>query len=92
MNDSEQLDDFYLKMNGIVTNIRAICEEMSESYVVKKLLRAVPNKFLQITSTMEQFSDLEKMTVEETMGSLKTHEERTKGKNITTESQLMLTE
>lgn len=53
MKDSENIDEFHMKMNGLVTNIRALGEEMAESYVVKKLLRVVPAKFLQITSTME---------------------------------------
>ena len=41
---------------------------------------------------MEQFSDLETMTIEEAMGALKAHEARTKRKVETNESQLMLTE
>lgn len=53
---------------------------MEESYVVKKLLRAVPSKFLHITSTIEQFGDLKTMYVEEAMGSFKANEERLKGK------------
>ncbi|XP_074360758.1 uncharacterized protein LOC141701010 [Apium graveolens] len=92
MNDGEQLDDFYMKLNGLVSTIRALGEEIHESYVVKKLLRAVPSKFLQIASIIEQFGDLEKMTVEETVGSLQSHEERLKGQNETTGSKLLLTE
>ena len=92
MKENENLDDFHVKVNGLVTNIRALGEVIKESYVVKKLLRAVPTKFLQITSTMEQFSDLEAMTVEEAMGALKAHEERIKGKVETNEAQLLLTE
>lgn len=92
MKDSEQLDDFFMKLNGVVTNIHALGEEMQESYVVKKLLRAVPTRFLQIASTIEQFGNLETMTVEEAIGSLKAHDERIKGKGDSTESQLMLTE
>ena len=65
---------------------------MKEAYVVKKLLRAVPSKFLQIASTIEQFGDLEKMTVEETIGSLKAHEERLKGTTEVTSGQVLLTE
>lgn len=91
MKDSENIDDFHMKMNGLVTNIRALGEEMTEPYVVKKLLRAVPARFLQITSAMEQFGNLDTMTVEEAVGSLKAHEERVKGKADTTESQLLLT-
>ncbi|XP_074383271.1 uncharacterized protein LOC141724880 [Apium graveolens] len=75
MKDNESLDDFYMKMNGIVANIRALGEVIEENYLVKKLLRVVPTKFLQIASTIEQFGDLEKMSVEEAVGSLKAHEE-----------------
>ncbi|XP_074328471.1 uncharacterized protein LOC141666381 [Apium graveolens] len=52
---------------------------MGESYVVKKLLRAVPSKFLQIASTIEQFGKLEEMSIEEVIGSLKVHGERLRG-------------
>lgn len=92
MKDSDLLDDFYMKLNGLVTNIRALGEEMQEPYVVKKLLRSVPSRFLQITSTIEQFGNLDTMTVEEALGSLKAHEERVKGKIETSEGKLMLTE
>lgn len=92
MKESDQLDDFHMKLNALVTNIRALGEKMEESYVVKKLLRAVPQRFLQITSTMEQFGNLETMSIEEAIGSLKAHDERIRGKIEPKESQLMLTE
>ncbi|KAK1361327.1 hypothetical protein POM88_045801 [Heracleum sosnowskyi] len=94
MKDTEQLDDFYIKLNGIVSNIRELGEEVKESYVVKKILRVVPAKFLQIASIIEQFGNLETMSMEETIGSLKAHEERVKGqvKSGTTGDQLLLIE
>lgn len=93
MNESDQLHEFYMKLNGLVSNIRSLGEEVSEAYVVKKLLRANPSRFLQITSTIEQFGDLEKMSVEEAIGSLQAHEERLKGHNENAGgSKLLLTE
>lgn len=65
-----------MKLSGLVTNIRVLEEKMEEAYVVNKLLRAVPTKFLQITSTIEQFGNLKEMYVEEMIGRMKTHEER----------------
>ncbi|XP_074352385.1 uncharacterized protein LOC141691555 [Apium graveolens] len=91
MNDSDSIDDFSMKLNGVVTNIRALGEEIAESYVVKKLLRAVPSKFMQLASTIEQFGDLEKMTMEETIGSFKAREERLKGQVEVGKNQLLLT-
>ncbi|XP_074342962.1 uncharacterized protein LOC141680711 [Apium graveolens] len=79
MKDTDTLDDFYLKMSGLTTKIQALGEEVAESYVVKKLLRAVPTKFLQRASTIEQFGNIEEMSIEETIGSLKAHEERLRG-------------
>lgn len=73
MKDGEQLDEFCLKLNGVVTNIRALGENIEESYVVKKLLPAMPQKFLQIVSTIEQFGNVETMSVDEAIGSLKAH-------------------
>ena len=55
MKENEQLDEFYLKLNSLVTNIRALEDKVEEVYVVKKLLRAVPSKFLPIASAIEQF-------------------------------------
>lgn len=81
-----------MKLNGIVTNIRALWEELKKSYAVKKLLRAVPIRFLQITFIMEQFGNLDTMTMEEAMGSLKAHDERIKEKiESSEEGKLMLT-
>lgn len=93
MKDTESLDDFAMNLNGLVTHIRVLGEDVKESYAVKKLLRAVPKKFLQITSTMEQFGNLETMTMEEAIGALKTYEERLKGSSSeTSEGRLMLSE
>lgn len=52
----------------------------------------MPTRFLQITSTMEQFGNLDMISVEESMGSLKAPEERVKGSNEPSEGKLILTE
>lgn len=92
MGETEPLDEFYMKMNGLVINIRALGETLEETYVVKKLLRAVPSKFLQIASAIEQFANLEEMSTEEVIGSLKAHEERFRGQSETSHGKLLLTE
>lgn len=68
MKDSESIDDFCMKLCALVTNIRALGESIEEAYVVKKLLRVVPAKFLRITSAIEQFGNLETITIEEIVG------------------------
>ncbi|XP_074347707.1 uncharacterized protein LOC141686579 [Apium graveolens] len=92
MKETEPLDDFYMRLNSLVTNIRSLGETKNEAYVVKKLLRAIPSKFLQITSAIEQFGNLEEMSLEEVVGSLKAHEERLRGHPEMNQGQLLLTE
>ncbi|XP_074342950.1 uncharacterized protein LOC141680692 [Apium graveolens] len=92
MKKSEHLDEVFQKLNSLVTNIRAVGEKVEEVYVVKKLLRAMPSKFLPIASMIEQFGKVEEMLVEEVIGSLKAHEERLKGTIETNQGHLLLTE
>lgn len=80
-----------MKMSGLVSNIRALRETVRESYVMKKVRHAVPSKNLQIASMIEQFGNLETMSVKETVGSLKAHEERLKGQSGYKRDQLLLT-
>lgn len=49
---------------------------MNETYVVKKILRAMSSKFVQIALTIKLFADLYTMSIEEVVGRLKAHEER----------------
>ena len=79
MKGTESVDDFAVRLTTLVNQIRGLGEKMEESYVVKKLLRAVPSKYLQIVSTIEQFGDLKTMMVEEAIGCLKVYEERLRG-------------
>ncbi|KAL8157792.1 hypothetical protein AgCh_002484 [Apium graveolens] len=90
MKEIETIDEFSMTLNGLVTNIRALGETIEENYIVKKLLRAVPTKFLQITSAMEQFGQLKEMTIEEAVGSLKAHEKRIRGQTENNGGQLLL--
>lgn len=90
MKDTEIIDDFAMKVNNILSNIRALGEKVEEAYVVKKLLHAVLSRFLQIASTIEQFADLDKMMVEEVIGRLKAHEERVRGHSESGEGKLLL--
>nr|GEZ88078.1 putative zinc finger, CCHC-type [Tanacetum cinerariifolium] len=53
---------------------------LDESTRVRKLLNSVPERFIQIVASIEQYSDLDKMTLDEAIGRLKTFEERIKVK------------
>ncbi|XP_074356595.1 uncharacterized protein LOC141696340 [Apium graveolens] len=92
MKETETIGEFCMLLNDLVNNIRALGEIVEKGCVVKKLLRAVPYRFLQITSAMEQFGKLNEMSIEEAVGSLKAHEEKTRGQIEKLGNQLLLTE
>ncbi|XP_074349180.1 uncharacterized protein LOC141688929 [Apium graveolens] len=53
MSNTEKLDDYSLKLNGLITNIRALGETIEEAYVVKKL----PDRFQQSSCKSPQQSN-----------------------------------
>ena len=89
MKESEGVDEFAVKIDNIVSSMRTLGDTVEEDYVVKKLLEAVST--LQLASTLEQFGDLEHMTVEEVIGRLKPHEERIKGHTESDDRKPLLT-
>lgn len=40
MKDTKQLDNFCMRLNGLVTNLRALGEAIEEEYIVKKVCDA----------------------------------------------------
>ena len=92
MKEGESIDDFSTRMMTTIAKIRGLGEKMEDSYIVKKLLRALSSKFIYIASTIEQFGDLKMMSVEELIDRLKAHEERVGGfSNDEHDEQLLLT-
>ncbi|XP_039840775.1 uncharacterized protein LOC120700591 [Panicum virgatum] len=90
MSEAESVDEFAEKFMMIVGRIRELGDAMDEKYVVKKLMRAVSTKFINIASSMVLFNDINKMTMEEAIGSLKAHEELLKGREVQIEEQLLM--
>ncbi|KAJ0970052.1 hypothetical protein J5N97_022929 [Dioscorea zingiberensis] len=75
MKESETIYDFAIRLTGVVNQIRGLGETLKESVVVEKLLRTIPPRLVSIVSTIEQFGDLDTMTIEEVVGRLKALEE-----------------
>lgn len=92
MKDSEKIDDFVARLMSVVNEIRVLGETIEETYVVKKFLRAVPRRYLQIVSTIEQFGDLKTMTIDEVVGRLKAYEDRVHALDEKDDEHCMLTE
>ncbi|XP_021971387.1 uncharacterized protein LOC110866552 [Helianthus annuus] len=75
MKEDDIVDSFSAKINRIVICASELGTTLSQPTLVRKLLNVMPDKFTQIVASMEQYSDLETMTLEEAVRRLKTYEE-----------------
>nr|GEU29458.1 zinc finger, CCHC-type [Tanacetum cinerariifolium] len=80
MKEDETIDTFTTKLTTLVNNVVSLGHTMKDEELVRKLLNAVPDMYLQIVASIEQYSDLDEMTLKEAIGRLKTYEERIKYK------------
>lgn len=80
MKDNESIDSFSGRMSEYVGTAASLGHTMEEPKLVKKFLSCLPDKFLQISATLEQVLDLNKTRFEDVVGRLKAFEERCRGK------------
>ncbi|XP_078437386.1 uncharacterized protein LOC144707943 [Wolffia australiana] len=90
MGEEESVVDFAGKLSKIATQLRSLGENIDEAEVISKLLRSAPAKFDGITSSIEQFGDIDKMPLEEVVGSLKIYEEKLQDRVSRREEQVLL--
>ncbi|GJZ89939.1 zinc finger, CCHC-type containing protein [Tanacetum coccineum] len=94
MKENESIDSFVTRLMGIIKKATSVGLAYEDSTLVRKLLNAVPDRFLQIVASIEQYSDLDTMSLDEAIGRLKTFEERLKYKNerpVNTQEGLLFT-
>ncbi|GKB92074.1 zinc finger, CCHC-type containing protein [Tanacetum coccineum] len=94
MKEDETIDSFTGKLTTLANKAAGLGHTFEDPTLVRKLLNVVPDKFLQIVASIEQYSDLDEMTLEEVIGRLKTYEERIKhkkGRQVDNQEKLMFT-
>ena len=90
MSKSNSVVDFTMKFTHIVSDLRNLGEVMEEKEVVRRFLRAMPAKFDALTLSLEQYGELDKMSLDEVIGSLTIHELRLKERESREEEQVLL--
>nr|GFA61809.1 zinc finger, CCHC-type [Tanacetum cinerariifolium] len=93
MKEDETIYAFTTKLTTLVNKAASLGHTMEDETLVRKLLNAIPNRYLQIVTSIEQYSDLSGMTLEEAIGRLKTYKERIKykGKQVDNQDRLLFT-
>jgi hypothetical protein len=92
--DGEAIDDFAVRLNSLATELRELGEKMEEQRVVKKMLRVVLARYNQIACSIEMFTDMKTMSMEELVGRPRVAEERCGGGEVAANNAglLLLTE
>lgn len=90
MAKNDSVVDFMMKFTRIVSELWNLGETMEEREVVWHFLRVTPSKFDALTLSMEQYRDLDKVSLDEVIGSLIVHELRIKEHESCEEEQALL--
>ena len=90
MGKSDSVVDFAMKFTHIVSDRRNLGEAMEENEVMRRFLRAMPAKFDALTLSLEQYGELDKVSLDEVIRSLTVHELRLKERESREEKQVIL--
>ena len=91
MGKTDFVMDFATKFTHIVSELRNLGETMDEKDVVRRFLRVTPSKFNALTLSLEQYGDLDRVSLDEVIGSLTVHEIRLRERESREEEQALLT-
>jgi hypothetical protein len=74
--EGESVDDFTMRLGGLVAALGTLGEEIKEQQVVQKLLRVFPKHLTQVAIAIEVTEDLSKLMLEDGGGRLRAPEDR----------------
>ncbi|KAA0065486.1 gag-proteinase polyprotein [Cucumis melo var. makuwa] len=74
MEEDETIAEFIVRVLNIANELYTLGEKMSDSKLVRKVLRSLPSRFNIKITTIEEANDLSKMKLDELFGSLRTFE------------------
>ena len=74
MGDNESFDSFYGKLNEILIAKLNLEEKIEDAKVLRKILRSLLESFRAKITVIEESKDLDKIKIQELIGSLQTYE------------------
>lgn len=83
--DGESVGDFYMRVTGLVNNMRLLSDTIDKIELVQKMLQVVLEQFDQVAISIKTLLDIRKMTIEELTGQLRAVEQRHKARRLTAE-------
>ena len=73
MAKTDSFVDFAMKFMHVVSDLKNLGEMMDEKEVVQKFVRTTPSKFDALMLSLEQYGDLDKVSLDEVIRSLTVH-------------------
>ena len=74
MEEDESFDKFYAKLQDMVNSAFNLGETIPEPKIMRKMLRALPERFHAKITTIEESKDIDKIPLTELVGNLQTYE------------------
>ncbi|KAJ0920790.1 hypothetical protein HanRHA438_Chr05g0245181 [Helianthus annuus] len=90
MGENEKISSLASKLGGIKSKFKSLGTTIKDKKIVRKLLIFVPKKFLPIVASIQQYSEIDKMTFEEVVGRITSFEERLKSRNEPKNNNLLM--
>lgn len=76
MRPSESVSDYHTRIMVIINQMRRNGEALSEARITEKILRSLDPKFDYVVVAIEESKEVDKLMVDELMGSLQAHEQK----------------
>ncbi|GAV83992.1 UBN2 domain-containing protein [Cephalotus follicularis] len=71
---NESISSMYVSFTSIINSMQALDKTYSNSELVRKILRCLPKSWMPKVTAIEKAKNLNKLPLEELLGSLVTHE------------------
>jgi hypothetical protein len=72
--EDESFNDFYTKISDLRNSMASLGKKISDTKLIKKILKSLPEHFRIKVTTIEESKDLYAIKIEELVGSLQTYE------------------
>ena len=76
MTEGETISDYYSRLIAIVNQMKRNGEKLDDVRVMEKILRSLTHNFEHVVTVIEESKNLETISTEELLGSLRVHEQR----------------